>query len=178
MSEQFHISPETAATVVMVAVGVYVVFVVLVRVLGQRSLATMSSFDFGCVVAIGAVIGRTALFKDPTLLIGVIALTTFFVMQVLVGMLRQVPVVDRLINRPAVLLVEDGVVLHDNLRACRIVEDELRQAVRRAGGHGLSDVGWVVLERNGAVSVIDATASIDPWVLADVTGVPGVAQGR
>ena len=170
MSEQFEITPEVAATVVVTTVCIYLVFILLVRLLGQRSLASMSSFDFGCVVALGGVLARTSLLKDPTLAIGAVALTTFFAMQVLLGLLRQLPAVDRLINRQAVLLVDHGVLLHDNMRAFHVVEDEIRQAVRRAGRHGLDDVRWVVLERNGAVSVIGTADADDTWLLADVFG--------
>jgi hypothetical protein len=52
MFRQLAASWTVAAGVVMAAFGIYVTFVVLVRVVGQRSLASMSSFDFGCAVAL------------------------------------------------------------------------------------------------------------------------------
>lgn len=172
MSEQFQISPETAVTVVVTTVAIYLAFIVLVRVLGPRSLTSMSSFDFAAVVALGAVIGRTVLLADPTLMIGIIALVTLFLMQGLLGMIRQNKRVDRLINRPPMLLVADGVLLRENMRRVRIAEDEIRQAMRRAGVRGLEDVQCVVLERNGAVSVIERGKPMGAWIMADV------ARGR
>ncbi|HEX2176588.1 MAG TPA: hypothetical protein VHG70_11820 [Nocardioidaceae bacterium] len=42
VAEQFQISPETAVAVVVSTVCIYVAFIVLVRALGPRSLASMS----------------------------------------------------------------------------------------------------------------------------------------
>jgi uncharacterized membrane protein YcaP (DUF421 family) len=168
----FQIGAETAATVVVSTVCIYLAFVVLVRLIGQRSLSSLSSFDFACVVALGAILGRTVLLTEPTLAIGLVALVTFFGMQGLLGLLRQNPRVDRLINRPPVLLARHGRLLPDNMRAVHVVEDELRQAVRRSGARSLRDVHCVVLERNGAVSVVLGGAPVDPWLLEDVVETP------
>jgi len=162
--------------VVVSTVGIYLALVVLIRVVGQRSLASMSGFDVGCVVALGAILGRTALLETPTLLIGVVALVTFFVMQGCLGVLRQSRRFDRWVNRPPVLLVDDGRIDGAALRRAHVSEDELRQRLRLAGVRRLEEVGAVVLERNGVVSVLRRGADVDPWLLADVVAAP--APGR
>lgn len=166
------------ATVVVTTCGIYVTFMVLVRLVGQRSLASLSSFDFGCVVALGAVLGRTVLLASPTLLIGVVALVTFFAIQGLLGLLRQSRRIDRLINRPPVLLVWDGALLPEGMRAAHVVDDEIRQRLRLAGISRLEEVGAVVLERNGQLSVVRRGERMDPWLLADLGAVPGGERGR
>ena len=172
MSEQFTISPLTALTVIAATAGIYLAFIALVRLVGPRSLTSTASFDFAVVVALGAVIGRTALLADPTLAIGVVALVTLFALQGLLGRLRQSPRFDRTVHRPATLLVHDGELLRENMRRVHVVEDEVRQAVRRSGARSLGDVRCVVLERNGAVSVVRSSDPVDPWLLADVAGRP------
>ncbi|MFP5347383.1 MAG: DUF421 domain-containing protein [Actinomycetes bacterium] len=167
------------ATVVVTTCGIYVTFMVLVRIVGQRSLASLSSFDFGCVVALGAVLGRTVLLASPTLLIGVVALGTFFAMQGLLGLLRRSPRIDRFLNRPPVLLVWDGALLEGAMRAAHVVDDEIRQRLRLAGIARLEEVAAVVLERNGQLSVVRRGAAMEPWLLADLGGaVPGGERGR
>jgi len=173
VSEQFEISPETAATVVVTTVCVYLAFVVLVRLVGPRSLSSLSSFDFACMIAFGAVLGRTALLDDPTLMIGLVALLSFFAMQGLLGLLRQSRVLDRWINRPPLMLVADGDLLHDNMRRAHVVEDEIRYVLRRHGVCGLREVHCVVLERNGILTVVPRAPGLDPWLLADVTAPTG-----
>lgn len=169
MSEQFQISPETAATVVVSTVCIYLAFIVLVRLVGPRSLSSLSSFDFACAVALGAVLGRTVLLADPTLMIGIVALLSFFAMQGLLGALRQSRRLDRWINRPPLMLVDDGALLRDNMRKAHIVEDEIRYALRCHGARNLQNVRCVVLERNGSLTVITSSDGLDPWLLEDVT---------
>jgi uncharacterized membrane protein YcaP (DUF421 family) len=157
------------ARAVISTVGIYLALVVLVRVIGQRSLSSMSSFDFGCVVALGAVLGRTVLLRDPTLLIGVVALTTFFVIQGVLGLLRRYRGFDRLINRSPVLLMSGDELQWDAMRRSHVSEDEMRQRLRLAGIRHRQEVQCVVLERNGNVSVIRRGEDVDPWLLSDVT---------
>ncbi len=54
-----------AATVVVSTVGIYLGFLVLLRIVGQRALAAMSSFDFAAAIALGAVMGRAILGYTP-----------------------------------------------------------------------------------------------------------------
>lgn len=170
MAAQLGATWEQVVTVVVSTVVMYLVFIALVRLVGQRSLASMSSFDFACVVALGAVLGRSVLLEAPTLLIGIVALSTFFAVQGLLGMLRLHASIDRVLNRPAVLLMADGRFLDDNMRRAHVVEDEIRQKLRLAGIRHLAEVQCVVLERNGAVSVIRSGERVDPWLLSDVRG--------
>lgn len=168
MIEQLGITRIEALSVVVSTIGIYLLLLILIRVLGQRSVANLSSFDFGAVVAVGAVLGRTALLQRPTLASGVIALTTLFIMQGVLGLFGRRRRIDRLVNRPPVLLMAGSELLTDNLQRTHIVEDELRQVLRLAGIRQLSEVSSVILERNGRVSVIRSGQPVDPWLLADV----------
>lgn len=166
---------QEVARVVVTTGAIYLALVLLVRLIGQRSLATMSSFDVGCVVALGAVVGRTALLETPTLAIGLVALVSLFAMQGSLSLLRQHRRIDRWVNRPPVLLMTGDALLRENMRRAHVAEDELRQRLRLAGVRRLDEIHCVVLERNGAVSVIRRGDDVDPWLLADVE--PGQGGG-
>lgn len=169
MNDLFHIDGDTAVTVVLSTVSIYLVFLTLVRLTGPRSLTGTSSFDVACVVAFGAIIGRTPLLAAPTLMIGVLALATFFVLQGTLGWLRRFPSIDRLVNGAGpIVLVRDGVMQAERLRSAHVTEDDLRQALRRGGVPSLEEAAYVVLERNGTISVIAAGRPPDPWLVADL----------
>ncbi|TYP86563.1 DUF421 domain-containing protein [Blastococcus xanthinilyticus] len=170
MMDQLGIDAGTAGLVVLTTVAMYLLLVVCVRLVGQRSLATMSSFDLGCAIALGSVIGRTSLLLDPTLATGALAVVTLFATQAVLGRLRQTRVLDRLMNRNPVLLMAGDTPLRENMRAAHVAEDELRQKLRQAGIRDLAEVRCVVLERTGAVSVIRQSEPLDPWLFADVPG--------
>jgi uncharacterized membrane protein YcaP (DUF421 family) len=64
--------------VVLSAVGIYLAFLLMVRLLGQRVLSRLSTFDAVVAVMLGAVAGRAVLGDTPTLAAGVLALGTLF----------------------------------------------------------------------------------------------------
>jgi uncharacterized membrane protein YcaP (DUF421 family) len=158
-----------AATVVISAVGVYVAFLILIRIVGQRALAAMSSFDFAAAIALGAVMGRAVLGYTPTLAAGVLGMATLFALQAVFGVLRRNRRLDRALSNLPLLLMANGTVLPDNLRKAKIVEDELRQKLRQAGIRRYADVAAVILERTGAVSILRQGETIAPE-LTDVRG--------
>lgn len=160
-----------AATVV-----IYLVLFTLVRVLGARTLANLSTFDFACMIAVGAVVGRTAVLAHPNLLTGIVALVTLFTLQGVFGFLRARERGGHLVNPRPVVVVRDGLIDVASMRRVRITEDELRLAVRRAGLPGLAAVGLVVLEQNGTLSVVRA-GEREAWLEADLSAVPEPGEG-
>ncbi|GGK92224.1 DUF421 domain-containing protein [Planomonospora parontospora subsp. parontospora] len=159
-----------ACAVIVSAVGVYVAFLILVRLVGQRALAAMSSFDFAAVIALGAVMGRAVLGYTPTLTAGLLGMGTLFVLQAVFGRLRRNRRLDRTMSNLPLLLMANGEILHDNLRKAQIVEDELRQKLRLSAVHRYEDVAAVIFERTGAISVLRRGESIDSDLISDVRG--------
>ena len=159
-----------AATVVVSTVGIYLGFLVLLRIVGQRAVAAMSSFDFAAAIAFGAVLGRTVLGYTPTLAAGLLGMVTLFALQAAFGVVRRNRRLDRALNNLPLLLMVNGAVLPDRLRKAKMVEDELRQKLRLAGIHRYDDVAAVILERTGAISVLRQGETIDPELIADVRG--------
>jgi uncharacterized membrane protein YcaP (DUF421 family) len=168
MASQLHTSLTTVVTVVLVTVTMYAAFLSLSRLMGPRALATVSAFEFAAVIAVGAVIGRTALLATPTLLIGLTALVTLFGLRALLGVVALHPTLDLVVNGRPVLLVIDGVLLRERMRRAHVHEREIRLALRRAGVLRLADVTHVVLERDGSLSVLRGPTRPDEWLVADV----------
>jgi uncharacterized membrane protein YcaP (DUF421 family) len=157
----------TAAEVVVATVGVVLTLVVLVRISGQRSLATMSAVDIACVVAVGAVAGRTTLLAVPSLATGVIALVVLFLLRHVLSGLEQRAVGNRLLARKPVVLIRDGQLLPDAMRRSWISDDDLRQRLRLAGVADREDVRLAILERTGQVSIV-RSEHVETWMLADI----------
>lgn len=168
MTEQLGTDPVTAAQVVIATVGMVLTLLVLVRIVGQRSLATMSAADLACVVALGAVVGRTMLLAVPTLVTGVIALVVLFGLRWFLSRAQRTRLGELLSPRPVVLMV-DGRVLEAAMRRARVTDDDLRQRLRLAGITARTQVRLAVLERTGQISVISAAAGeCEPWLHDDL----------
>ncbi|MBF6181750.1 DUF421 domain-containing protein [Nocardia otitidiscaviarum] len=170
MLESLGITVEGALAVVFATAGMYFVMVVLVRLLGQRVLSGMSSFDLVAVIAFGAVIGRAALGDSPRLAGGIVALVTLMTIQALVGVVRGTRVGSRaVVNRP-VLLMAGREVLESHMRTCHVSRAELYSRLRQAGIAHTEDVGAVIFEPSGTISVLRAGRPIDPNLLIGVVG--------
>ena len=168
LHDQLTTSPSTAFQVVVASVAIYLGFLLLVRTTGQRSLANLSLVDLGCVMALGAIVGRTTLLENPTLATGLIALAVLLAMQRVTSLLLRHPRLERILGGAPVVLVRDGLVLADAMRRVRISDEELRAQLRLAGVTALAQVRYVVLERTGQVSVLRDDRGVDPWLVADL----------
>lgn len=171
MWHDLSIRPTEALAVVLATAGMYCAFVILVRLLGQRTLARMSSSDLATAIALGAVIGRSALGYTPTLAAGLIALLTLFAMQALAGQLQRIPGALRLVASQPLLLMAGSEVVHENLAHAHLLEEALWAKLRGAGIRNRSEVACVILESTGNISVLRAGEAIDPSMLAGVRGV-------
>lgn len=153
---------------VVSGLGIYIVVVALTRLFGQRTLTTMSSYDFPVVVATGAIIGRIALART-SLLGGIVALVTLFVAQLVVSMLRTHLPAGIIDNRPIALVV-DGAIQFDLLGKALMEQDDVSEKLRLAGAHRLDEVRLLVLERSGGLSTVRGGESVDLRLLHHVVG--------
>lgn len=170
LPEQLGASPVELLAVVLSAIGIYLVFLVLVRIFGPRSLHGMSTFDAILVIAFGAVTGRAILGPNPTLAEGAVGLLTLFMMEALFGQLRATVRGMRVLNARPVVVMAGQERLTATMRRIHLTEAELTSALRRAGVRSATEVGCVVFEPTGHLSVLRRGELIDPALLDGVDG--------
>lgn len=168
MLELLKISPLEATAVVVSAAGMYAAFLVMVRVLGARVLARMSTFDLVITLMLGAVAGRVILGDTPVLAAGVLGLGTLLACEVVVGQFRTNPRVHRWLTPDPILVIRDGQILTDGLRRAHITTDEVTGALRQRGVRRLDDVAYGIFEPTGVISVLARGSDVDPRLLEDV----------
>lgn len=168
VGERLGITGTHAVGVILSAVGIYLAFLILVRVFGARVLTGMGTFDVVVVITVGAVAGRVILGHPPTLAAGVIGLTCLFAMEAAFGEARRTIRGARWVNAGPVLLMAGDEVLTGNLRASHVTVPELNAALRHAGVRHHGEVACVVFESTGRISVVRCGAPLDPRLLAGV----------
>ena len=156
--------------ILLASVVIYIVTLLLVRLMGLRSLSRISSFDYTVTIAMGAVLGSTVVSSQVGLLEGLLALATLLGLQRAVAFARQTWGWAQVIDNHPLLLLEDGTVLEGNLQRANVTKVELMTSLRTAGVRNLGEVAAVVMEPTGVISVIseDPESSLDPELLADV----------
>ena len=141
--------------ILVVGALMYVALVILLRLSGSRTLASMNVFDFIVTVAIGAAFGRTLTTRAVAL---VEALTAF---ALLVGLQFSVAWAQTrwtqlmgIVTNPPALLYFRGEFLRKAMRQQRVTEALLRAAVRKEHLGSMNEVEAIVLESSGEFSVI------------------------
>lgn len=170
MLDQLWITPTEALVVVISTTVMYGALVVLVRLLGQRILSSLSSFDLAAVIAFGSVIARAALGETPRLAAGLVALATLVLLQGSVGLVRRRSWGARAVVSRPVLLMAGGRVIEEHLRRCHVLPQELQSRLRIAGVRHPSEVAAAVFEPQGAISVLKRGRPVDPMLLSGVVG--------
>lgn len=148
--------------VAIVGVLGYAGLVALLRVTGKRTLTKLNAFDLVVTVALGSTLATVLLSKDVALVEGLVAFATLILLQMLVtwGSVRSRRL-QNLVKATPALLVYRGAVLDHALRAERVSREEILAAARASGATDLAQVGAVVLETDGSLSILTRAPADD-----------------
>lgn len=153
--------------VVVAAVAIYLWVIAATRLLGLRSFAKMSAFDFAMTIATGSVIASVAL-GSVALTGGMTAVAVLFAAQYSVARLRRNTRLNQIIDNRPLLLLYEGRILDDHLAKARLTRSDLMGKLRAADVTEVATVRVVVLETTGDVSVITTSGPLDPTLLDGV----------
>lgn len=130
--------------------------VLLVRINGLRSFSKMTNFDFVMTIAIGSLLAGASQSTEWTAFLqALLAMATLFFVQWLTARLRkQSNDFQELVQNCPILLMQDGVFLHDALESSRVAKGDLIAKLREANVLSFDQVRAAVLETTGDVSIL------------------------
>jgi uncharacterized membrane protein YcaP (DUF421 family) len=160
----------TLARTVLIGVVAYAGLVIFVRVSGKRTLSKMNAFDVIVTVALASTLATVLLSPDVALAEGLLALGLLILLQYLVAWSAvRARWFRRLVKSEPTLVFHDGEFLDSALRRERVTPDEVLAAMRSGGVMEPAEVGAVVLETDGSLSVLPrAGAQVGTSTLASV----------
>jgi uncharacterized membrane protein YcaP (DUF421 family) len=138
------------------AIAVYAFLLVLMRVMGKRSLAQVTVFDFVVLLIISEATQQGMTGNDFSVTNSAILVTTLIVLQRAADKLTdRSPRTDRLFNDVPTLIVEDGRPLADRMDHYDLSENEVLEEARKTQGvERLEQIRYAVLERDGSISIV------------------------
>ena len=136
------------------AAGMYAVALTGLRLAPRRTLSQWTAIDVAAAVALGAIIGRTAIAGDQSLAVGIAALVAILAANYLAAVCRFHPRAARLVDHRVKVLVDHGVMRPAQLRRCGLIEDEVLAHLRRNGVNALADVRYVLYESKGDLTIV------------------------
>lgn len=170
LAYQLGIEPHRIIVVVVATVGIYLAFMILVKLFGSRVLTPMSASDAVIIIMFGAVSGRVIVGNPPTLAAGVVGLATLMALEAAFGTVRRYVGWSRFIDRRPVLLMYKGRKHVENMQFAHISNSDIISAMRKAGLGRFQDVQAMVLEPTGQISIVKSGQPLDNTILADARG--------
>jgi uncharacterized membrane protein YcaP (DUF421 family) len=130
--------------------------------LGQRrTLAQWTAIDFAAAVAVGAIVGRTAIATGQSFAVGAVALLAILLSHTVVMVARFDPRVAKLVDHRVRVLVDHGRLRDDQLRLCGLTENDVVSKLRQLGARDLEELRYVIYETKGDLTIVREDGTSD-----------------
>lgn len=132
----------------------YLVLIFVIRMMGKRQIGEMEPSEFVVTMLVANLASIPMQDGAIPLYSGLVPILTVLGMELIISWLTVKSITMRkLFCGKPVILVENGRILEDNLRATRITLDELTGHLRQKDVLDISDVQIAILETDGELSV-------------------------
>lgn len=149
----------------------YVVAVLGLRLGERRTLTQWTIIDFVTAVAIGAIVGRTAVAAPQSFITGSAALLSLIAAHRLVSLLRFHPTLRKLFDHRIRVLVHDGTLRRGQLCRCGLTEDDVFAHLRQQGVGDLAELKYLLYEATGHLTIVRCDiSSTAPIIRAALDG--------
>jgi uncharacterized membrane protein YcaP (DUF421 family) len=138
------------------SVAVFAIMLVVIRVLGKRTVGNFSAFALLVALMLGEVVDEI-IYADVTFLQGVVSIFVIAGAKYLTSVLSYVGL-DRLLEGKPTVVVRDGVLERSGMRSELMNEKDVMAALRLQGIEDLREVKVATVEVDGLVSVVQ-----QPW---------------
>lgn len=143
------------ARIIGSTLAVYLFIVIAIRIFGKKELSQLSVVDLVFILLISNAVQNAMVGPDSTLLGGLVAASTLFVVNYTLKYLQyRFPGFGKVVQGESTMLVYKGKILDDHMRRAKISTDELLEAVREHGVKSVKDVDLAIMEVDGSISVL------------------------
>ena len=141
---------------VLRAVVVYGFLLVIFRIAGERTLSSMTTFDFVLLLVIAEATQQALIGDDFSVTTSLIVITTLVGVDIGISLVKdRWPLLHKIVEGVPLIIVEDGKPLADRMRRARVDESDVLQAAREHQGlEHMDEIKFAVLERTGEISIV------------------------
>jgi uncharacterized membrane protein YcaP (DUF421 family) len=138
------------------AASIYVFLLLIFRIAGERTLASLTTFDFVLLLIISEATQQAMIGDDFSITNALVVIATLVGLDIGISLLKdRWRFLHKIIEGVPLIIVEDGRALVERMKGARIDVDDVLQAAReRQGIESLDQIKYAVLERTGEISII------------------------
>ena len=146
----------------------YLLLILAVRLMGKRQIGQLEPSEFVIALLIADLASVPMQDLGIPLLAGVVPILTVLSVEILLSALSyHVIWIRKLLCGTSIILMENGEILHRNMKRNRITTDELIEQLREKGFLDLAKIKYAILETNGQISVFSQEC-FEPVTKADL----------
>jgi uncharacterized membrane protein YcaP (DUF421 family) len=136
--------------------AIYIFLLVMFRIAGERTLASITTFDFVLLLIISEATQQAMIGEDFSLTRALLVIATLVGLDIGLSLLKgRWRLLQKIVDGVPLVVVENGHVLADRMRRARIGIDDILQAARAGQGlESMDQIKYAVLERTGEISII------------------------
>lgn len=142
------------------AIAIYLFLVLALRLVGKRELSQLNTLDFVVLLAVANAVQNGLIGADNSITGALAGATVLFVVNsALAWAVFRSRRLQRLVEGTPTVLIDDGRILEDALKAEEMSHDDLLMEIQTAGADSFDDVSQASLLPNGKVIVIQKKAN-------------------
>lgn len=127
----------------------------LVRIMGKREMAQLTSFELIVLIVFGDLVQQGVTHNDFSLTGALLAVSTMGFWALILSWLTYASrTAESVLDGEPRVIIRDGEIVRENLRRDRLTHAEILSEMRLAGIGHLNDVAWAILEPRGKMSFI------------------------
>jgi uncharacterized membrane protein YcaP (DUF421 family) len=140
-------------------VAVYLFVYVIFRILGKRSLAEITTFDFVLLLIISETTTDALIGEDYSLVACFVMVCTLVGIDYLFSLVKEKSKWFQVASEGAPLvIVDNGKPLAKRMEKTKVDEDDVLEAARLIHGlERMDEIKYAVLERDGSISIVPKT---------------------
>jgi uncharacterized membrane protein YcaP (DUF421 family) len=141
--------------IIISSTSVYIFIVLAIRLFGKKELAQLSVIDLVFILLISNSVQNAMVGSNSTLMGGLVAATTLFVVNYLLKkLLFHSRRLNQMLQGNPLMLIYNGQIIQPHLDQAQISLDEIEAAVREHGVETIRQVNLAILEVDGNISVL------------------------
>lgn len=136
----------------------FFLIILFTRIIGLRSFAKFTIYDFAVTVAIGSIIS-SILTSSTSIVHGFLAIGVLLILTYVFSALQKnFKIINDVSSNRPLLLMDGSKILYENLKVAQIQENQVIAKLREANVINFDQVIAVVLESTGDISVLHDTS--------------------
>lgn len=149
--------------IILRTIGIYAFLLLIFRLLGKRSLSSLSAFDFILFLIISEAIQNALVDEDKSVVMGITVILTFLMLDLGLSFLkRRFSGFEKFTEGVPLILVDRGKVIEEHLTKSRVTYSDILQTARESQGlERMNQIKYAVLEITGAISIIPMEPDIE-----------------